>query len=64
MSWAISSIIMPSIGGFLAVYFPEYRPVYLAAGVITALSLVIFWFFTKGDIEDRNSSKMSDETSK
>lgn len=64
MSWATSSIIGPSVGGFLALYFPEYRPIFLIAGLLTGTSLIIFWLFTRADIEHSNGEKMSGETLK
>ncbi len=41
MSWATSSIIGPSVGGFLAIYFPSYRPVFLVAGLLTGTSMIL-----------------------
>ena len=64
MSWAISSIIGPSFGGFLALYFPSYRPVFLISGILTGTSLIIFWYFTRGDVEHSNGGQVSGETLK
>jgi MFS family permease len=64
MGWATSSIIGPSVGGFLALYFPEYRPIFLIAGALTGTSIIIFWLFTRDDVEHSNGEKMSGETLK
>ena len=62
MSWATSSIIGPSVGGFLVLFFPDYRPIFLIAGFLTGTSLIIFWLFTHSDTEHSNGEKMSRET--
>lgn len=64
MSWATSSIIGPSLGGFLALYFPDYRPVFMIAGLLTGTSMIIFWLLTHTDIEHMNGGKVSGETLK
>jgi MFS family permease len=48
MSWAISSVIGPSIGGFIAGYL-GYRMIFTIAGVITTIGLFISWRYTEDD---------------
>jgi len=53
LSWSISAIIGPSVGGFLALIFPEYRPVFVLAGLITSISVLILFLKIE---EDSNPS--------
>ena len=49
MSWAISSVIGPSLGGALIVLFPNYRTLFVIAGIITMLAFFIVWRYTEDD---------------
>jgi len=63
MSWAISAIIGPSVGGFLTIIFPEYSPIYVIASVVTGLSILVLYAFTKGG-EEKNRAGVPGEASK
>jgi len=49
MSWAVSSVIGPSVGGFLVSFFPGYRQLFVVAGVVTSIGLLIAWRYTEDD---------------
>jgi len=49
MSWAVSSVIGPAVGGFLVGFFPDYRPLFVLSGVITALGFLLIWRYTEDD---------------
>jgi MFS family permease len=57
MSWAVSSVIGPSVGGFLVGLVPGYRTMFVFAGVVTSIGLIIAWRFTEDD--SHNSSSMT-----
>jgi MFS family permease len=47
MSWAVSSVVGPAVGGFIASYFVGYRPIYVVSGVITFIGFFIAWRYTE-----------------
>jgi len=47
MSWAISSVIGPAVGGFIASYFGGYREIFALSGVITCIGFFIAWKYTE-----------------
>jgi DHA1 family multidrug resistance protein-like MFS transporter len=49
MSWAMSSVIGPSLGGALIIFFPDYKPLFVMAGVITTFAFIIVWRYTEDD---------------
>ncbi len=49
MGWAVSSVIGPAAGGFLVGFFPDYRPLFVLSGVITALGFLLIWRYTEDD---------------
>lgn len=49
LGWAVSSIIGPSIGGFLSIYFPTYRPIFIVASAVTLISVPVLWLNTEDD---------------
>ncbi len=49
LGWAVSSIIGPSVGGLLAIYFPTYRPIFIMASMITIISVPVLWLNTEDD---------------
>jgi MFS family permease len=49
MSWAVSSVIGPSVGGFIASYFVGYRSIFVFSGVITCIGFFIAWRYTEDD---------------
>lgn len=49
MSWAVSSVIGPSIGGFIASYFIDYRSIFVLSGVISSIGFIIAWRYTEDD---------------
>jgi MFS family permease len=49
MSWAFSAVIGPAAGGFLVRFFPDYRPLFVLSGVITALGFLLIWRYTEDD---------------
>jgi DHA1 family multidrug resistance protein-like MFS transporter len=49
MSWAISSVIGPSLGGALITFFPNYRTLFVLAGIITMTAFFIVWRYTEDD---------------
>jgi MFS family permease len=53
MSWAVSSVIGPSIGGYLASQFLDYKTIYVFSGVITCIGFLIAWKYT---VDDRAES--------
>ncbi len=64
MSWAISAVIGPSVGGFLALWYPQYRHIFIISGVISMAAIFVFMFLTRGDHEVRNGAKVSGATAK
>jgi DHA1 family multidrug resistance protein-like MFS transporter len=64
MSWAISAVIGPSIGGFLALYFPEYRQIFVLAGVVAMVAVFVFMLLTRGDHEKKSGGNVGGQTSK
>ena len=64
MSWAISAVIGPSVGGFLALWYPGYRSIFVISGVISMAAVFIFALLTRGDHEKRNGKKVSGATKK
>jgi MFS family permease len=52
MSWAVSSVIGPAVGGFIASYFVGYRPLYIISGVITCIGFFIAWRYTEDERQD------------
>ena len=64
MSWAVSAVIGPSVGGFLALYFPEYRQIFVIAGITSMTAVAIFTLLTRGDHESRSGENVSNQTSK
>jgi MFS family permease len=64
MSWAISAVIGPIVGGFLALYFPEYRQIFIISGVVSMAAIVVFMILTRGDHEIKSVEKISGQTSK
>ncbi len=64
MSWAISAVIGPSVGGFLALWYPGYRSIFVISGVISMAAVLIFALLTRGDHEKRNGKKVSGATKK
>ena len=64
MSWAISSVIGPSVGGFLALLIPGYRQIFIMAGLVSMTAIFIFVFLTRGDHEKRNGDEASGATKK
>ncbi len=49
LGWAISSIIGPVVGGYLATILPSYRPVFLLASIVTFSSVFVIFATTKND---------------
>ena len=49
MSWAVSSVIGPSIGGYLASHFLDYKTIYVISGVLTCIGFFIAWRYTEDD---------------
>jgi MFS family permease len=49
MSWAVSAVIGPAVGGFLVGFFPDYRPLFVISGIITALGFLLIWRYTEDD---------------
>jgi MFS family permease len=49
MSWAVSAVIGPVAGGFLVGFFPDYRPLFVLSGVITAFGFLLIWRYTEDD---------------
>ncbi len=64
MSWAVSAVIGPSAGGFLALWYPEYRHIFIVAGIVSMVAVFLFAWLTRGDVEKRNGDKMSGATRK
>jgi MFS family permease len=49
LGWAISSIIGPVVGGYLATILPSYRPIFLMASIVTFSSVFVVFATTKND---------------
>jgi len=49
MSWAVSSVIGPAIGGFLAGVFTDYRSLFVLSGIITTLGFLLIWRYAEDD---------------
>jgi DHA1 family multidrug resistance protein-like MFS transporter len=49
MSWAVSASIGPAVGGFIVGFFPDYRLLFVASGVITTLGFLLIWRYTEDD---------------
>jgi DHA1 family multidrug resistance protein-like MFS transporter len=49
LGWAISAIIGPVVGGYLATVFPSYRPVFLLASLVTFMSVLVIFAYTRDD---------------
>lgn len=49
LGWAVSSIIGPSVGGFLSLHFPTYRPIFIVASAVTLISVPVLWLNTEDD---------------
>jgi len=49
MSWAVSAVIGPSVGGLLVGFFPGYRPLFVLSGVIAALGFLLVFMYTEDD---------------
>lgn len=64
MSWAVSAVIGPSAGGFLALWYPEYRHIFIVSGIVSMIAVFLFAWLTRGDVEKRNGDKMSGATRK
>jgi MFS family permease len=64
MSWAISAVIGPTVGGFLALWFPGYRNIFIAAGLISMAAIFVFMLLTRGDHDERSSKKVPGATKK
>ncbi len=62
MSWAISAVIGPSVGGFLALGYPEYRHIFIIAGGVSMTAILIFTLLTRGDHEGGNGKKVPGAT--
>ncbi len=61
MSWAMSAVLGPSIGGFLTLVVPSYRHIFLIAGVTAMASIFIFTALTRSDGEHGNGHKSRGE---
>jgi MFS transporter, DHA1 family, multidrug resistance protein len=64
MSWAISAVIGPSVGGFLALYYPDYRSIFIAAGLVSMAAVFLFAIMTRGDHDRKSGDKVSGATKK
>jgi MFS family permease len=53
LSWAISSVIGPFIGGYIASKLLDYRTIYVISGFLTCIGFFIAWKYTE---DDTNSS--------
>ncbi len=49
LSWAVSSVIGPIVGGFIASQFSNYRPLFVISGVITCIGFFVAWRYTEDD---------------
>ncbi|MBT3284391.1 MFS transporter [Candidatus Bathyarchaeota archaeon] len=52
LSWAVSSVIGPIVGGFIASQFSGYRPLFVISGVITCIGFFVAWRYTEDDRRD------------
>ncbi|MFW6109640.1 MAG: MFS transporter [archaeon] len=53
MSWAISSVVGPSLGGYIASHFLDYRSIFVFSGLLACIGFFIVWKYTE---DDRNLS--------
>jgi MFS family permease len=49
MSWAVSSVVGPAIGGYIASSFFDYKTIFVISGVITCVGFFIAWKYTEDD---------------
>jgi len=49
LSWAVSSVIGPVVGGFIASQFAGYRPLFVISGVITCIGFFVAWRYTEDE---------------
>lgn len=49
MSWAVSSVIGPSVGGYIASHFLDYKTIFVFSGLITCIGFFIAWRYTEDD---------------
>ncbi|MCJ7731080.1 MFS transporter, partial [Candidatus Bathyarchaeota archaeon] len=49
MSWAVSSVIGPSVGGYIASHFFDYKTIFVFSGLITCIGFFIAWRYTEDD---------------
>jgi DHA1 family multidrug resistance protein-like MFS transporter len=49
MSWAVSAVIGPAAGGYLVRFFPNYRPLFVVSGLITALGFLLIGRYMEDD---------------
>ena len=49
LSWAVSAVIGPALGGYIVRFFPDYRPIFAVSGVIAAIGFFIIWRYTEDD---------------
>ena len=64
MSWAISAVIGPSVGGFLALWYPGYRHIFIVAGIISMAAVFLFTYLTRGEHENNTGGDVSGATRK
>jgi len=64
LSWAASAVIGPSLGGFLALYYPEYRHIFVIAGATSLTAIFLFAYITRNAQEKKSSQDMSKATKK
>jgi MFS family permease len=64
MSWAVSSVVGPSVGGFLVSFVPGYRTLFVFAGVATSIGLLIAWRFTEDDRDKSSHSAPAEQLRK
>ncbi len=55
MSWAFNSVVGPSIGGYIASRFLDYKTIYVIAGILTCIGFFIAWRYTEDDRDTSNS---------
>jgi len=52
LSWAASAVIGPAAGGYLVKFFPNYRPLFVVSGLMTALGFLLIWRYMENDRDD------------